>query len=128
MPGIPPILDTSSSRLIYYDLDDAVTAAMLAQGDTAWQVVSAAIEENRRGFPDTALVEVNAASNRALNPNPAPQFHARWQGMWLADAHCADGASRFDGGNDRSSVALGQVEGREGCVEVRTYSNQTNHT
>ena len=96
MPGIPPILDTSSSRLIYYDLDDAVTAAMLAQGDTAWQVVSAAIEENRRGFPDTALVE----------------------GMWLADAHCADGASRFDGGNDRSSVALGQVEGREGCVEA----------
>ena len=96
MPGIPPILDTLSSRMIYYDLDDAVTAAMLMEGDTAWQVVSAAIEENRRGFPDTALVE----------------------GLWLLDAHCADGASRFDGANDRSSVALGQVAGREGCVEA----------
>lgn len=69
-PGIPPIQDTSSSRMIYYDLDDSVTAAMLMAGDTAWQVVSAAIEENRRGFPDTALVEVNAAWNHSLHPNP----------------------------------------------------------
>jgi hypothetical protein len=56
--------------MIYYDLDDAVTAAMLTEGDTAWQVVSAAIEENRRGFPDTALVEVNAAPNHSPHPNP----------------------------------------------------------
>ena len=92
--------------MIYYDLGEDVTDLMYLTGDTAWQVVSAAIEENRRGFPDTALVE----------------------GMWLQDTHCANGASQFDGENDRSAVTLGQVKGREGCVEVCTYSNQTNHT
>ena len=70
---------------------------MLTEGDTAWQAVSAAIEDNRRGFPDTALVA----------------------GMWLMDSHCADGASQFDDeANDRSAVAFGQVEGREHCVEA----------
>ena len=96
MPGIPPILDTLSSRMIYYDLAADVTGGLLLTGDTGWQVVSAAIEANRRGFPDTALVG----------------------GLWLVDTHCADGASQFDDDNDRSPVSLGQVEGREGCVEA----------
>lgn len=83
--------------MIYYDLTADVTDALLLTGDTAWQAVSAAIEENRRGFPDTALVA----------------------GLWLVDTHCADGASQFDAAeNDRSPVALGQVRGREGCVEA----------
>ena len=39
--------------------------------------------------------------------------------MWLVDSHCAEGASLFDDeSNDRSAVAFGQVEGREGCVEA----------
>ena len=116
--------------MIYYDLGEDVTDLMYLTGDTAWQVVSAAIEENRRGFPDTALVEVSNTLNQALVliPLTLTLMCARSQGMWLQDTHCANGASQFDGENDRSAVTLGQVKGREGCVEVCTYSNQTNHT
>lgn len=66
------------------------------EGDTAWQAISAAVEENRLGFPDTALIK----------------------GMWLVDTHCRRGASQFDEDNDRSAVVLGQVAGREECVEA----------
>lgn len=38
--------------------------------------------------------------------------------MWLSDTHCAKGASQFDSTNDRSYVSLGQIAGRESCVEV----------
>lgn len=82
--------------MIYYDLDEEKTAALLGADDTGWMAVSLFIEESKQGFPDTTLIE----------------------GLWLQDTHCADGASEFDDENSRALVALGTVEGREHCVNA----------
>jgi hypothetical protein len=60
MPSIPPILDTPNSRLLYRDLDASATADLLGAGETAWQVVSAAIAESEQGFPDTTFIQVSS--------------------------------------------------------------------
>lgn len=46
--------------MIYHDLDDSVTAALLNADETALQVVSAAILESSQGFPDTTIIQVRA--------------------------------------------------------------------
>ena len=60
MPSIPPILSTPSSRMLYRDLDASMTANLLGAGETAWQVVSAAIAESEQGFPDTTFIQVSS--------------------------------------------------------------------
>jgi hypothetical protein len=99
MPSIPPILDTPSSRMIYYNIDsDMLHNEVLHAGDTAWLTISAAIMESQQGFPDTTFVE----------------------GMWLQNKNCHAHASPFDHTNSRALVALGTMRGREDCVEVDT--------
>ncbi|MGZ0213944.1 MAG: hypothetical protein ACKVI4_15830 [Actinomycetales bacterium] len=56
--------------MIYHDLGDDELASMLHDGDTAWQAVSAAIQESVRGYPDTALIEVSITSNHSLGHTP----------------------------------------------------------
>ena len=81
--------------MIYYDLDEQRTAALLSADDTGWMAVSLFVEETRQGFPDTVLIE----------------------GIFFTDTHCKDGASEFDDDNTRALVTLGTVESRENCVE-----------
>lgn len=66
MPNIPPILDTPHSRMIYRDLDASMTQGLLGEGETAWQVISAAITESEQGFPDTTFIEVKALEHYHL--------------------------------------------------------------
>jgi len=62
MPSIPPILDTPSSRMIYYNIDQEILDNVLHDGDTAWLTISAAIAESDQGFPDTTFIEVRIAT------------------------------------------------------------------
>ena len=82
--------------MIYHNLLDSDLALLKASGETAWQIVSAAIAESQQGHVDTALAA----------------------GLWMQDTHCAEGASQFDDTNSRQFVSLGTVRGRESCVEV----------
>ena len=91
------MLDTPSSRMIYYNIDsDYLHTHLLGAGETAWLTISAAIQESQQGFPDTTFIE----------------------GMWLQDKHCLPHSSQFDHTNSRALVALGTMRGREECVEV----------
>lgn len=44
--------------MIYFNLDQAILDAVLADGDTGWLTISAAIAESDQGFPDTTFIEV----------------------------------------------------------------------
>lgn len=94
MPGLPPILDTPSSRLIYWDLGTRSDLRALRAEGTAWQVVSAAIGEARDGYPDTTFVK----------------------GLWLQDQPCVDTGSFADTINSRAGVVLGALRTLPDCV------------
>jgi hypothetical protein len=95
-PAIPPISEGRFSRLVYHDLDADTERILVEHEATGWQAVSTAILESRDGFLDTTLI----------------------QGAWLQDAGCDAGADAYSSTSSRSLVVLGQVEGREACVEA----------
>ena len=68
MPSIPPILDTPSSRMIYYNIDQTLLDTILGDGETGWLTISAAIGESQQGFPDTTFVEVRIVTHRTHHP------------------------------------------------------------
>ena len=90
--------------MIYHDLDEAETAALMDLDETGWQAISAAILESSQGYPDTTIIE----------------------GLFMADHHCREGGSMFEALKnvpvaDRNSLAyvsFGTKQGREHCVEV----------
>ena len=88
--------------MIYHDLDDAETNALMNDDETSWSAISAAILESQQGFLDTTLIT----------------------GLWLADSHCSDDGSQFyrvqaDAPvNTKEYVTYGTIRGREHCVEA----------
>ena len=68
MPSIPPILDTPSSRMIYFDIDEEqLHGEVLHAGDTAWLTVSGAVLNSEQDFPDTTFIEVKTHLNTAAS-------------------------------------------------------------